>query len=293
MRIVAILTSHNRREKTLACLRSYFDQALLSPATLEAVLVDDGSTDGTAEAVQALKAPVTVVRGAGDLYWASGMALAEREALRKSPDYLLWLNDDVVLDGDALSRLHDIANENDDRCIAVGALRDPITGDLTYSGIRRHGIHPLRVEHVQPEIRPIVVDTFHGNAVLVPLVVNRTVGPIDGAFAHAAADFDYGLRAVRRGIKILLAPGTVGTCLCDSEPAPWLDLSIPIRERSRLLFGPKGLPPRSAARYLRRHGGRAWPLFWIAPYAKFALVSLRGVGVTLRRAAFTRPRDGR
>ena len=84
MRVVAILTCHNRREKTLACLRSYFDQALRFPANLEVVLVDDGSSDGTAEAVRALGASsVEIVAGSGDLYWAAGMALAEERALER------------------------------------------------------------------------------------------------------------------------------------------------------------------------------------------------------------------
>ncbi len=43
---------------------------------------------------------------------------------------------------------------------------------------------------------------------------------------------------------------------------------MPIRERLRVLFGPKGVPPRGRARYLRRHGGPAWFVFWLAPYVR-------------------------
>ena len=52
MRITALLASHNRRPKTLACLSSYFAQEVPDDVTLSAVLVDDGSTDGTADAVR-------------------------------------------------------------------------------------------------------------------------------------------------------------------------------------------------------------------------------------------------
>ena len=275
MKITAILTSHNRREKTLACLQSYFNQALRSPATLEAVLVDDGSSDGTVEAVRNLGSSVTVVRGAGDLYWAGGMALAEKEAFRRAPDYLLWLNDDVILDRDAVARLLDVAKTDDSTCVVVGAVRDPFTGETTYSGLRRCDYHPLRYERVEPVDRPLPVETFHGNVVLVPLAVAVSIGGIDGKFAHGAADYDYGLRATKAGVINLLAPETVGTCSSDSSYQPWLNLSIPFRERLRLLLGPKGLPPKSFARYLRRHGGRAWLIFWLALYVKFAMASLQ------------------
>ncbi len=107
--------------------------------TLAAVLVDDGSVDGTAESVRQGFPAVEVIGGDGELYWAGAMALAERAALAHRPDYLLWLNDDVVLDRDALARLIETCDSRAGRCIAVGALRDPVTGELTYSGVRRRG----------------------------------------------------------------------------------------------------------------------------------------------------------
>ncbi len=96
-RLVALIASHNRRDRTLACLTALFDQDV-SAVDVEAVLVDDGSTDGTAHAARALSDKVSVLRGDGSLYWARSMALAEEQASRGRPEYLLWLNDDVVLE---------------------------------------------------------------------------------------------------------------------------------------------------------------------------------------------------
>src|ERR1700687_5043268 len=93
-RVVAILTAHNRRETTLACLRSYFSQDI-ARAELGAVVVDDGSSDGTGQAVSAAFPAAEVISASGDLFWARGMATAEARAVRSAPDYLLWLNDDV------------------------------------------------------------------------------------------------------------------------------------------------------------------------------------------------------
>jgi GT2 family glycosyltransferase len=270
MKVTAILASHNRRAQTLQCLASYFAQEIGPTVLLAAVVVDDGSADGTAEAVGDRFPETEIIMGDGNLFWAGAMAIAEQAALRQDPDHLLWLNDDVVLDPEALRRLIETADRRAEDCIAVGALRDPVTGELTYSGIRRRGLHPLRVDLVAPTDEPVEVETFNGNAVFVPRAVADKVGPFDGEFVHAAADLDYGLRARAAGVSVLLAPGAVGTCARGSDQAPWLDRSVSAWTRLRFLLGPKGVPPRARARYLRRHGGPIWILFWLTPYIRAA-----------------------
>jgi GT2 family glycosyltransferase len=202
------------------------------------------------------------------------MALAEESALVSDPDFLLWLNDDVVLDKDALSRLIDTSSRDAEGCITVGAVRDPVTGDLTYSGLRRRGVHPLVWDLVEPADNPVEVETFNGNVVLVPRSVTTKVGLIDGVLSHSAADLDYGLRAAQAGVPALLATSTVGTCARDGSRRPWLDPTLNRRGRFRVLFSLKGLPPRPRAHYLIRHGGPIWFVFWVAPYisALFGIV---------------------
>jgi GT2 family glycosyltransferase len=273
--IAAILASRNRRDRTLSCLDSYFSQRSAELLDLRAVLVDDGSTDGTGEAVRAKYPAARVIDGSGELFWAAGMALAERAALLARPDYLLWLNDDVVLDPNALACLLETElHAAPGRCIVVGALRDPETGELTYSGVRRSGIHPLRVQLVRPRDTPAEVETFNGNVVLISRAVREAVGPIDGRFAHAIADFDYGRRAAQANVVNLLGPGTIGTCTREQRVRPWLDPNCSRSARVCALFGPKGIPPRSTARYLRHYGGRSWPVFWLGSYAKALLGAL-------------------
>lgn len=275
MKVTAILTSHDRRPKTVECLASYYAQEIDSEVELSAVLADAGSADGTGEAVLGLFPEVEVLVGDTDLFWAGGMALAEQAAVVQRPDFLLWLNDDVVLDSDALSKLIETAERLRPESIAVGALRDPASGALTYSGVRRRGAHPLRMDLVVPEELPVEVEAFNGNVVLVPLEAARRIGPLDSALVHAAADFDYGLRASQVGVVSSLAPGTVGTCALNPASTPWLDGSVGLRQRVQILLGPKGLPPGPRARYLRRHGGPLWPFFWLLPYLRTAPSILR------------------
>ncbi|MFN8160104.1 MAG: glycosyltransferase [Solirubrobacterales bacterium] len=268
--VTALLASHNRREKTLECLASYYGQRVGPDIGLGAVLVDGGSADWTADAVRERFPQTEVIRGGEDLYWAGAMALAEQAALGGNPDYLLWLNDDVVLDPDALSRLLETATGPEGSRIAVGAMRDPDTGELTYSGLRRSGRHPLKLEPIEPRGDAIGVETFNGNAVLVPRGARERIGRVDGGLVHSAADLDYGLRAGEAGVVNALAPGTVGVCARDTEPRPWLERSATRRRRLGILLGPKGLPPRPRARYLSHHGGVLWFVYWLGSYVRAA-----------------------
>jgi GT2 family glycosyltransferase len=266
--VAAILASHNRREKTLACLASYFGQAIDPSVRLRAVLVDDASSDGTGAAVRERFPDVEVMEGSGNLFWAGAMALAERTAMKHPLDFLLWLNDDVLLDREALRLLMDTSRRTGGESIAVGAMRDPAGGGLTYSGVRRTGRHPLRMTPVPPGDEPVEAETFNGNAVLIPRRVRERVGPVDAGLVHSAADHDYGLRARRMGISSFVAPGMVGSCERDGGRQPWLDTGLSLGERLELFLGPKGFPPRPRARYLRRHGGLAWPVLWTWTYLR-------------------------
>lgn len=261
-RLAVLMTCHNRREQTLRCLETLSAQDLPDVEVL-VYLTDDGSTDGTAGAISAVDLPIRVIAGSGDLYWAAGMAIAEREAMRDDPDLLLWLNDDVTLDPDGLARLLAVHEQAPD-AIVVGNVRDLDTGDKTYGGRNRRGRHPQRFLAAPQADQIQRVSAFNGNVVLIPRGVRSTVGPIDGSFAHAYADDDYGLRASKLGVPILCAAGTVGSC----SPNPAETAPTGVQAAWKQLQAPKGLPWRSQVRYLRRHGGTLWPAYLAWGYGK-------------------------
>jgi len=214
--IAVLMTCHNRREVTLSCLRSLFEQRC-DIARLSVFLVDDGSSDGTASSIAAKFPRVKVIQGSGQLYWGGGMRLAFAVAVNYDVDFHLWLNDDVVLDRDAVDRLltthEQVRRSRRGPTIIAGAVRDPVTRTTTYSGLRRRSVwHPLRFEHVEPGPLPERCETMSGNVVLVPRDAFEKLGAVDRALVHMMGDCDYGLRLASIGGEVWLAAHHVGTC---------------------------------------------------------------------------------
>lgn len=270
-RVAIVMACHNRRHTTIRCLEAVRVQKPPS-ASLHLFVTDDGSTDGTAEEIRQLWPAATIVQGTGMLYWAAGMALAERAAVRTKPDYLLWLNDDTILDPDAIERLLTTSLRHPE-AIIVGATTDPVTGERTYGGRFRPGWHPQRLTPLPLSDQPQRADTFNGNVVLIPWAVRQRVGPIDGMFPHAYADDDYGLRATAIGIPIIQAARAVGVCSRNSPQAP---PAAGFADRWARLQAPGGLPWRAQVRYLKRHGDWRWPLVLVGQVVHRLLVPLAG-----------------
>lgn len=269
--IVAVVTCFNRRDQTLACLSRLAAQR---SGEIKLVLVDDGSSDGTADAVRTAWPSATILQGTGDLYWAGGTRLAMQYVLERCDfDHVLWLNDDTFLAPDALGRLlatHDGVRRAGSEAIIVGTTVD-LDGTPTYGGMRRPRprLRPLTYQLLPPAKEPRRAETLNGNIALLPATVCQSLGGVDAAFRHSMADFDYGHRARAAGFEVLVAPGILGTCARNPDPPPLGCRGLPAaRATWRRLRGPKGVPPAEWRAYARRWGGPIWWVHWSTTYIK-------------------------
>lgn len=229
--INVLLTCHNRRDKTIKCLEALFGQEGLDSAfRLNVYLVDDNSTDGTTEAVRELSESITIIKGNGNLFWNRGMILAWKTAEADRPcDYFLWLNDDTFLYPSAIAEM--LAACTDDNTIIAGSTCSAVTGEITYGGFNK-ATDALLVPTgwVQP------CDFFCGNCVLIPYRVFSKVGFLSASFHHAIGDFDYGLRAIKKGIKSFISPNYIGTCEVGKEPSVFFDPAVSLSARMNSLY---------------------------------------------------------
>lgn len=261
--IAVIMAIHNRKEKTISCLESLL-ASKPNNVRLAIYICDDGSTDGSERAISMLDENIKIIRGPGNWYWARSMFEA-RKSVMNDFDELLWLNDDVILFKNAIQLALEYRIQNPNS-ILVGQFLDKDLNEISYGGYMRRNLNPLAYSRVLALTGSIKVDTFNGNFVLVSKDLESRLGWIDGDFAHAYADCDYGLRAIQHGISNLVLPGYIGTCsqngIADSG--------------SRVMnviqwFSIKKSPIKSQIRFFRRHGAWYWPIFLITPLLRIII----------------------
>jgi GT2 family glycosyltransferase len=279
VKIAVLMTCHNRREKTLACLAALHANVPVLGTSFAVFLVDDGSSDGTAAAVAARYPHTRLIVGDGSLFWNGGMRKAFAAALEGNFDAYLWLNDDTMLYPDALVRLlaasRALRLATGGNVVVVGSTQDAASRALTYGGVVRAARwRPMAFSMVTPGAAPIECESMWGNCVLIPDAIARAVGNLDPSFTHSMGDVDYGLRVRKAGFGIFVMSGYAGTCSMNSPSGSYEDPRVPLRERLRKMMQPKGLPVRSWRVLTRRHAGPFWFLYWAWPYCKVVASAL-------------------
>lgn len=271
-----LIACHNRREKTLRCIERLLELETQFCVSLRVFLFDDGSSDGTSEFVEQHFPDIRIFRGDGSFFWNRGMHAVFDGALKEDFSYFLWLNDDTLLNENALDVLFGAAlgsKGDQPSCIVVGAISDPTSGLITYGGGRRLNplLRPFLYQLLSPNGRPQEIDVMNGNVVLIPRAVAKIVGNLDPIFEHGMGDTDYAFRARKLGIKILLSPQYVGVCSRNPTAGTFHDKSASLSTRVRYAFSRKGLPLRSWFAICSRHGGAFWPVHFVWGYLRIIL----------------------
>lgn len=96
-----VVVNWNGRADTLACIASIFEGGNRA----QVIVVDNGSTDGSLPALQALGGRVTVLPTGQNLGFAGGANVGLRAAHAAGFAEVVFLNNDTLVEGDALDRI--------------------------------------------------------------------------------------------------------------------------------------------------------------------------------------------
>jgi GT2 family glycosyltransferase len=199
-----LIPVHNRVELTRACLNSIYSHA--DPViVVEIIIVDDCSTDGTAEYLDSLGNRIHVLRNKAR--GCFGHNMNEAAALARS-DYLVFLNNDTEVTPSWLRRMLDVARE--DPTIGVIGNRQlyPATGNINHAGmIFDEQCRPVHLYPDKPAAFPPAnisrdFQALTGACILVPRAVFRELGGFDSKFRNGHEDVDLCLRARQRGYRV-------------------------------------------------------------------------------------------
>ena len=264
--VLVLFTCYNRRKTTQKCIESLMKN---KNVTLDFIVVDDNSTDGTKEMLQQYS-NITVLDGNGNLYYSGGMrkniAYAKGSDLTRY-EYVLFINDDVLFFENSIDKL--VEYEDNSNCIIAGAVSDS-NGAFSYGGERKKSkFRPGSYENVAITDSNLRCDTTCANCVLIPTNIFIKLPNIDKAYSHSMGDFDYFLEAVRRGYTILSSDFYVGQCNDNPIAGGWRDTSLPRLTRMKKKESAKGLPFKEHFYYImKNHGILKAIIFSMTPYIR-------------------------
>jgi GT2 family glycosyltransferase len=205
--VVAVVLNWNRREETLACLDAL---ARSTHPALQVVVVDNGSEDGTADAVAAAHPRVDVVRSEVNLGFAGGNNLGLARARALGAEQVLVLNNDVEVEPDTVATLAAAAQ----RLPRAGALNPKILfadppGHIWFAGASfdpRRGYNGRQRGYGRPDGPELdgLWETGRscGAAMLVPRAALDLVGDFDEELFLYSEDTDWSLRALAAGLRL-------------------------------------------------------------------------------------------
>ncbi len=275
-KIAVLLTCFNRKEKTLQSLSSLYAAVKAYPGDLDiqVFLTDDGSSDGTGDAVRANYPEIKVLQGTGSLYWAGGMRNSWNAAREAGGfDGYFLLNDDTnVYDSlwTELFNTHQYCLKNYKRPgVYVGSTIDKVTREISYGGNVFTNRLTARYKRLIPNGEtPQMCELGNANIMLVPNTVVQEIGILSEGFIHGMADYDYTLLARKNKIPVLTAPNYLGECTNDDRnPYPNYH-SLSLKQRIKFLYSPTGLDFKSNMQYMKRNFPLRVPFVFLAAWFK-------------------------
>lgn len=213
-----------------------------SDQPLHILIINDGSTDGTAEWL-ATQRDIETLNGNGTLFWGGAVDLALRHLQLKTnvDDWVLLINNDTTLDENFIQQLLNAAHQyapaaigsiirdqaNHTRILSIGAHIDAwrlLTRDLLEKVGSKKTIPDTIIE----------VDALSGRGVLFPMAGLVAAGGMrPRALPHYLADYELSIRVRKSGYRILVS-STAAVYSKDEygstqRPLSWYDKLFSVR----------------------------------------------------------------
>jgi GT2 family glycosyltransferase len=200
--IYILLPVHNRRDQTEEFINCLTDQTYKN---YHLILIDDGSTDGTAEVVQAKIPSATVIRGQGDWWWAGGLQQGInwlKQNQINSDDIILMINDDVIFEPDFLELGVKILGARLNTLLCAQRFGQQ-TKKCRDAGIRFE-LKTLTFSH---ESSPEKINCLSTMGLFLKFSDLLRIGDFYPRFLpHYLSDYEYTIRAHRKGFSLYTTP---------------------------------------------------------------------------------------
>lgn len=241
--VYLIIPVHNRKAITLECLERL--KELNSLDTFSVVVIDDGSTDGTSDAIKADYPNVILLSGDGNLWWTGAITLGMEYARSHDCEFIIWLNDDCLVSLNTLEGLIDTATKRPRSIVGSIGYEIHSASQVSFGGKRKTC---FGYEMLNPQETGIYTcDLLSGNLVCIPVSVIEEIGYPDVACCpHYGGDALFLIKARKAGYSLILDTRypTVNISTSQSSktnPKEWLTGNISSKGLFAQLFNPHSL----------------------------------------------------
>lgn len=256
IKIAILMASFNRKYTTLRSIKNIYNQNTNSIYKFKIFLTDDNSYDNTANFIKKKYPEVIILKGNGNLYWTGGTNKSWIAAIKDKInfDYYLWLNDDTFLYPNAITDLlsaKKFFSKKD--LICAGSTKDK-NNKRTYGGLLNSGskFRVFKNKIIYPNQNYQIINRFNGNIVLISKEAQKKIGFLNENLKHNFSDIEYGIRAEKKKIKMVICPGYQGICEKNKIIINFKDF----------ILGKKIIS--SGFYFTRKYGGFLWPLHFLS-----------------------------
>jgi GT2 family glycosyltransferase len=257
----------NGREVLLDCLEAI--RALDHPVR-EIVLVDNGSTDGSVEAVRQGYPEVTLIEQEQNRGVIVSRNVGLRRVMETGVDYAWFLDNDIIVDPSSLSRLVEVARADQGVGLVGAKLYHFNKPNLLYSAggyvaytQNVHGNRGANKEDRGQYDRLEPVDSIGFACMLVRCKAIEKVGFLDPEYiGYGFGDTDFCTRFRLAGYRVMYCPSAVVWHKHEESPS-----------NRRYTFRKKYLEARNAVRFVKKYANPGQQLkYWFfailgIPYA--------------------------
>lgn len=205
LNIATIVPVHNNLESTKKFLTSYYtsiDRSFVK-GHCSLFIVDDGSTDGTAEWLTQFHPEVKILYGDGGLWWSGSVNKALNHIIEKPFTHFLLFNNDNIVDCDFFNNLTKAIDE-----IGPGnIISSKVINIYPKEHIGNGGVtfDRKRIKYIKnsDSNKRAIVNTAGGMGVLIPLDIIHKIGLFNAVnFPQKSGDTDFFLRAEKIGMQV-------------------------------------------------------------------------------------------
>lgn len=207
-RVIVTVLNYNRADDTIECVNSLFKTNYPS---MEILLVDNCSTDGSYEKIREAFPEIKVIRNEKNLGYTGGVNVSIMQAQLRAPDYIMVLNNDTLVDPQFIDYLVDAMEKHKTAAAACGTIYyHPDVKKIWYAGgrlipWRGLAVHDHKGEYLEPSSLEGVhkVSFITGCLILFRASHLPAIGLEDERFFIYLDDIELSARILRKGFDLL------------------------------------------------------------------------------------------